>query len=264
MFDALLSCVRSDYVVTYGRPRARYAVRVRRTNDSQELLDGPLDAELLDGNLRDLARFNRLLGGSDISWRAVWNVMRATPANRELRVLDVGTGAGDIPVELVLRARRAGRRVGIVATDVRAEIVEAAASLVREPEIDVRLATSDLGDFGDASFDVVHSSLVLHHLEPAAATSVLGHMARVSRSAVIVNDLDRGWLWWAGAWLLSHALTGNRYTRHDAALSVHRAYRPGEMRELARAAGLTQVAQHWARPRYRYAITFVPRDSFRA
>ena len=30
-------------------------------------------------------------------------------------------------------------------------------------------------------------------------------------------------LGWLGAWLIGHLLTGNRYTRHDAPLSVRRA-----------------------------------------
>lgn len=237
---------------------------MRRKLGAAELLDGPLDETALRGNLADMARANRWLGGADLSWRALHNVLRATPAGNGLRVLDVGTGLGDIPAELARRARRTGRRVEIVATDVRQEIVAAASATVDEPELEVRLAGPDLSDEADRSYDVVHSSLVIHHQDPEAARLLLRHFARVSRSAVIVNDLDRGWLWWAGAWLLSHVFTTNRYTRHDAPLSVRRAYRPGEMRELARSVGLKQVAQHWARPRYRYAITFVRRDGDRA
>jgi hypothetical protein len=36
-------------------------------------------------------------------------------------------------------------------------------------------------------------------------------------------------------------LTANRYTRHDAPLSVRRAYRVAEMTHLLRAAGMTPV-----------------------
>ena len=176
-------------------------------------------------------------------------------------MLDVGTGRADIPEELARRARRVGRRLEIVATDIRPEIIAAAAEAVDEPEVEIRLAEADLSDHADGSFDIVHASLLVHHHDPVAARTLLSQFRRVSRSAVIVNDLDRGWLWWAGAWLMSHVLTANRYTRNDAALSVRRAYRPGEMRDLAKSAGLYQVAQHWARPRYRYAITFAHRGT---
>ena len=56
---------------------------------------------------------------------------------------------------------------------------------------------------------------------------LLREMARVARLGVVVNDLDRTRLGWIGAWLIGHLLTGNRYTRYDAPLSVLRAYRRG-------------------------------------
>jgi 2-polyprenyl-3-methyl-5-hydroxy-6-metoxy-1,4-benzoquinol methylase len=223
------------------------------------MLDGPLDEQTLRGNLHDLALFNRWLGGADLSWRALTNVLRATSPSTGLSVLDVGTGGADIPVELARRARRAGRRMEIVATDIRPEIVAAAASTVDDPDVEIRLARANLGEEADQSYDVVHSSMVVHHQDPDAARSLLGHFARVSRSIVIINDLDRSWTWWAGAWLMSHLLTTNRYTRRDAALSVRRAYTADEMSDMARAAGLHEVARHRARPPYRYALTFVHR-----
>ena len=64
---------------------------------------------------------------------------------------------------------------------------------------------------------------------PDEAVRLLREMARVARLGVVVNDLDRSRLGWVGAWLLGHLLTGNRYTRHDAPLSVRRAYRADEM-----------------------------------
>ena len=233
---------------------------MRRLHGATELLDGPLDERTLRGNLRDLGRLNRRLGGVDLSWHALVGVLRATSPGDGLSVLDVGTGGGDIPAELAIRARHVGRRVDFVATDIRPEIIRVAAAAIDQPEIEFRLAKADLGNEADHSFDVVHASLVLHHHDPDDARALLGQFARVSRSVVIVNDVDRGWAWWAGAWLLSHLVTANRYTRHDAALSVRRAYRPDEMSDLANAAGLREVARRRSWPPYRYALTFVRQD----
>jgi hypothetical protein len=82
-------------------------------------------------------------------------------------------------------------------------------------------------------------------------------MARVARDAVVINDLDRGWRWLAGAWLMTRLLTRNKYTRHDAPLSVRRAYTADEVVGLARRAGLRLVARYQTRPAYRYALVFV-------
>ena len=83
--------------------------------------------------------------------------------------------------------------------------------------------------YPDRSFDVAHTSLVLHHLAPDAAVALLREMGRVARLGVVVNDLDRSRLGWIGAWLLGHLLTANRYSRIDGPLSVRRAYRAEEM-----------------------------------
>ena len=98
----------------------------------------------------------------------------------------------------------------------------------------------------------------MHHLDPDDALALLGEMSRVARLGVVVNDLERGRLGWVGAWCIGHLLTGNRYTRHDAPLSVRRAYRVSEMRELVRGAGLVPVRTILGAFGHRYAIAAVP------
>jgi ubiquinone/menaquinone biosynthesis C-methylase UbiE len=228
---------------------------MRRLENAHELLDGDLDPRILRANLRDLARVNRWLGGTRLSWRALRPLLGESAA--EFRLLDVGSGLADIPLGLSRMAAAAQLDVDVVATDVRPEIVELArVHVARAGRVHVQPARADGIDAPDASFDIVHCSLVIHHLGRDEAISLLGEMGRVASRAVIVNDLDRARHWWLLAWLLTRVTTLNRYTRHDAPLSVKRAYRPDEVRDMAAAAGLREVARHWAWPRYRYALVF--------
>jgi len=230
---------------------------MRRLAETPELLDGPLEPDLLAGNLRDLARVNRWLGGASLSLRALR--MFATP-HEALRVLDVGTGDADLPKQLFRRAAYSSTHLELTAIDIRTEIVELARRNVGRHPITVKLSSPDRIDEPDSSFEVVHASLVLHHLDPREAVASLREMARVATRAVIVNDLERGRVWWLGAWLLTRVATGNRYTRNDAPLSVRRAYHSHEVERLATHAGLKKVAQFWARPGYRYALVFSKQD----
>jgi ubiquinone/menaquinone biosynthesis C-methylase UbiE len=232
---------------------------MRRLDDSPEFLDGPLDARTLAGNLRDLARVNRFLGGSALSWRALEPFLTNPVDRNPVRVLDVGTGAADIPLALAGRAARRRLGMDIVASDVRPEIVaiaNARAAAGTGPIVEVRLGHPDRIDEPDRSFDVVHSSMVLHHLDPAVAIPALREMARVASRGVIVNDLDRTEAWYLLARLLALLTTRNAYFRNDGPMSVRRAYRPNELRQIAERAGLVEDARYWARPAYRYAITF--------
>lgn len=230
-----------------------------RLTHGVELLDGPLDDPIaLADNLRDLRRINRWLGGVSLSSAAI----EALAAHRhELAVLDVGTGGADIPVALLANAGRRGRTLYVVGLDSRPEVI-AAAPRATPAVTTIRGLALTVGDglslpYPDRAFDVVHASLVLHHLDGADATALLGEMSRVARLGIVVNDLERSRPAWLGAWLLGHLLTGNRYTRHDAPLSVRRAYRLEEAVALVREAGLAPVRTIRGRFKHRYAIAAV-------
>lgn len=234
---------------------------MKRLSHGHELLDGPLDDALLAGNLRDLARFNRLLGGAGLSWRAVSHLLATSPAADPVTVLDVGTGGADVPLALVRRARRQGRQLAVEGLDTRPEIVAAATrATVDEPCVKVHLTTPPRLPHDDGSFDIAHVSLVIHHQEPADARLLLGELRRVARLGVIVNDLDRARRWWLAVWLLTRVATANRYTRHDAPASVRRAYTAAEVRQMAAAVGLREARHFRDVLGHRYALVLV-RDS---
>lgn len=233
---------------------------MRRLADTHELLDGPLDdPAALRGNLRDLAWINRRLGGTRASRRAIDGLLERRSGPHT--VLDVGTGAADIPMALIEATAATGRPLRVTAIDSRVEVLDAAR------DVDARLAGAaglDLvvGDgrslpWPDRAFDVVHASLVLHHLEPADAIAFLVEAARVARHGVVVNDLVRARHHWLGARALLAATTRNRYTRHDGPLSVRRAYTRVELRALLAAGGLRPVAEVTAFAGHRVAIAAV-------
>ncbi len=231
-----------------------------RLTDAVECLDGPLDDPIaLADNLRDLRRMNRWLGGVALSSRAI----EALAAHRsDLAMLDVGTGGADIPLALLADAGRRGRTLHVVGLDSRPEVLAAApralSAVASTPGLTLTVGDGRSLPYPDRAFDIVHASLVLHHLDPAGAAALLGEMRRVARLGIVVNDLERSRLAWLGAWLLGHLFTGNRYTRHDAPLSVRRSYRSDEAVALVRAAGLAPVRTIRGGPfRLRYAIAAV-------
>jgi len=80
----------------------------------------------------------------------------------------------------------------------------------------------------------------------------------VARHGIVVNDLARGRLAWLGAWLLFHAVTRNRFTRHDGPMSVRRAYSVAEARSLLEGAGLRVVDEEIGFVGHRWALAAVP------
>jgi ubiquinone/menaquinone biosynthesis C-methylase UbiE len=214
------------------------------TRDSRlELLDAPeLDPGELRRNLREMARLNRLPGGVHASRDAIVRHLDGGGAS----VLDVGTGSGDLVEELA--RNRNGSALRIVASDVRAEILEVARCRLRSLA-DVEFMLADARDIPlpSDSVEVAHASLVLHHLDPPGVVDALREMRRVARRAVVVNDLRRSRLALALVTLTVLGLTRSRYTHHDGPLSVRRAYTLGELDEMAAAAGLRAT---WRSPAF--------------
>ena len=234
---------------------------MRRLAGARELLDGPLDdPDALRGNLRDLARINRWMGGTAASRRALDRLLDGRTVPHSL--LDVGTGGADIPLDLLDAARRRGRTLRVTGVDSRAEVLDAARAI--DPRVGtaegLELAVSDGRSlpWPDRSFDVVHASLLVHHLEPPEALAFLREAARVARIGVIVNDLVRARHHLLGARVLLGVTTRNRYTRHDGPLSVQRAYTRMELRALLAGAALRPVAEIGAFAGHRVAIAAVP------
>ena len=232
---------------------------MQRLTHTHELLDGPLpDPALLEANLRDMARANRLLGGTRLSRRAVAVL---APGSELVTVLDVGTGGVDIPLALLADARRKGRSMHVTAVDSRPEVLDAARALhpdmATEPGLRLELADGRGLPYGTGSFDVAHASLVLHHLEEDEAVTFLQELARVARRGIVVNDLSRGGLTVWGAWALARLTTRNRYTHHDAPLSARRSYTRSEARSLVDRAGLRSVFEANAVAGHRWVIAAV-------
>jgi ubiquinone/menaquinone biosynthesis C-methylase UbiE len=155
--------------------------------------------------------------------------------------------------------------VDVTATDSREEVLDAARALTPGlgdiPGLRLSVADGRRLPFSDRTFDVGHASLVLHHIEPRDAVAFLRELARVSRRGIVVNDLSRRPITYLGAWLLSRALTTNRYSRHDAPLSARRAYTLNEARSLMARAGLDPVFITRGIVGHRWAIAAVRREA---
>jgi SAM-dependent methyltransferase len=201
----------------------------------RELLDTrELDPVELGRNLGEMAMLNRLPGGVASSVSAVVRLL--DPGSS---VLDIGTGSADFAHRLRRRTR-----APIVLADVSPDVLAVARRNVAGMD-DVSLLDADVRGLplADGAVGVAHSSLLLHHLDPADAVTALAEMRRVARHGVVVNDLRRSRLAFAMTAVPILALARARSTRHDGLLSARRAYTVAELDDLAADAGLRPVAR---------------------
>lgn len=225
------------------RDVARRPFAVPPRSDTEELLDdtGHDPAELAN-NFRDIQRVNLLLGGTATVLRHLTRVVDAVPMGRPVTMLDLATGSADIPLAISGWAKRHDRPISIVASDLSGPILDLARKQAEgHPDIVIAQHDARAVPLPDKRFEIVLCSLSLHHFSPEDAVRVLREMDRLARTGFILNDLRRGRVGYVAAWIASRLTTRNRLTRHDAPLSVMRAYTPSELEALLLRAGITDA-----------------------
>lgn len=224
-----------------------WAVDVRKRRRQAEIMDEPgLDPDRHAAALRGLERINLVSRSAAILWPAI--EARARQRNGSLQLLDLATGAGDIPIALWRRARRAGINLQLDACDLSDTALAFARTRALRVGAEVHFFRHDaLAGPLPREYDIVISSLFLHHLEPEDAVTVLRHMAGSARHGVLVNDLNRSRAGWLLAWAGTRLLTTSRVAHTDGPRSVEGAFTIAEAAELAQRASLTgaSVEARW-------------------
>ena len=184
-------------------------------------------------SLLDLRWFNRWFGGLATT-RALIQHVRNRTGQSQLSLLEIASGDGFIPQTVRAELEHDGIRLNIALLD------RATSHLPRNGSLPKIAADASRLPFRDCSFDVVSSSLFVHHLAPDEAAACAREALRVSKIAVLVHDLIRHPLHLALAYA-GAPLYRSRITRNDAPASVRQAYTVNEMRMHFERAGAARV-----------------------
>jgi 2-polyprenyl-3-methyl-5-hydroxy-6-metoxy-1,4-benzoquinol methylase len=215
------------------------ALGLEARSRQDELMDTlALSPSVADRTLRFLELTNRRFGGTAIVLRHLERWSHAWPPGRTITVLDVGTGAADIPRTLVAWGRARETPMQVTAIDMAPDIAAAARARVDGTVgIDIEQATLAEVDASGRRFDYVIASLFLHHVPDAALREALLAIDRLAVRGVVLSDLVRSPGGLLAVGFLS-AVAGNAIVRHDGPLSVRRAFTIGELRTLSADLGL--------------------------
>jgi ubiquinone/menaquinone biosynthesis C-methylase UbiE len=145
--------------------------------------------------------------------------------------------------------------VQIVALDFLARHLQVAREGSRDcPEITFVQADARQPPFTFAAFDFVISTLFLHHLDEGELVQALGAWAAVCRGTLVLNDLVRGRTPLVLFRNLAPLLARSEITVQDGLVSIARAYRPRELRQILQRAGLPAARLHRDRLYHRMTI----------
>ena len=155
---------------------------------------------------------------------------------RPLRILDVGSGYGDMLRKIDGWAQRRGVAVELTGIDLNPWSARAATEATAQGR-PIRWVTADAFAH-EGEVDLVISSLFAHHLDDSTLTRFLAWMEGRARIGWFVNDLHRLPFPYYGFALLARLMRWHRFVRHDGPVSIARAFQPKDWRRLIAAAGL--------------------------
>lgn len=213
-------------------------MRITERDLQPEIMDGSgLDEHAHRDALAGLARLNAI----SFTARAIWRPIRAlaVESGEPIRVLDIATGSGDVPLSIAKKARAEKIELHVAGCDVSPFAVQRASDRARKEHAKAEFFVSDiLNERMPRCFDVLTCSLFFHHLTTEQAIHLLLRMAAAAKRMVIVSDLRRG----VGGYVLASAacrlVTRSPVVHRDGPQSVRNAFTIEEFRKLAEAAGI--------------------------
>lgn len=225
-------------------------LRTRR-HDAEWMDDPNADPKLLRDSLEYIKWINRVFGYARVIVRKLDDFSARWKPGETIRILDVGTGAADIPVAIMRWANERGFKVQVVGIDINPHVTKVASDETGASRVSIVQGDALNLPFADGSFDYAITSMFLHHLDESGAQRTLAEMGRVARRGVVISDLLR----MKHAYLAVCVLTllSNPMVKHDARLSVKQAFNRDEILRIRNRAGL-KFAKYSTHIRHRFVL----------
>jgi SAM-dependent methyltransferase len=213
----------------------------QRSYELENIDKGTYTPAEYEGCLVELRRVNEWLGDAKVLRESLFTEVERAGL-RSFSVLDVGAGSGELLRVTAKWARETNRTALLAGLELNQR---SAAAILDEsigfPEISSVRANGFRLPFADDCFDYAIQSLTLHHFDDAGAVKVIREMDRVAARGIFVIDLHRNPVAYLFYTTVGRLFLHNRLIREDGALSILRSFKPDEMAELGRQAGLANL-----------------------
>jgi 2-polyprenyl-3-methyl-5-hydroxy-6-metoxy-1,4-benzoquinol methylase len=193
--------------------------------------------------LRELETVNTFLGGYNVVLDALGKIKWP---NREVTIMDLGCGGGDMLRAIAKWAEKKNRKVRLIGIDWNPVMTQYAAEHSTAYK---NIQFKTLSIFDDAllkeSADITMCSLFCHHFDREELITLIRRMYILAGKAVIINDLHRHWFAYHSIKVLTAVFSKTYLVKYDAALSVARSFRKNELQEILKAAGINKYSLKW-------------------
>ncbi|MEW7292049.1 methyltransferase domain-containing protein [Aquimarina sp. 2304DJ70-9] len=232
-------------------------VNLEHRSDESELMDDPfVEEKALKIALSDISRVNKLLGGNSITVKAVAKLINDANLDKELVLLDLGCGDGEMLRVIADICRKKNIKIKLVGVDLNDKSLEIAKDLsIPYPEIEYYKKDILHIDRSELACDIIICTLTLHHLNCNEIKEVIKKTLELASLGIIINDLQRSKIAYYLFRLFSFFFIKGYIAKNDGLVSIKRGFKKQELLSYAKDLKLQQYQIDWKWAfRYRWII----------
>jgi len=205
---------------------------LQRSLQPERMDDPSLPPEEHRRALRGLTRLNHISGVAKAMYRHLHQYALSN-CPRSLKILDVASGAGDVPIYWAKCAKRDAVALDITALDISPTAIEDQQRRAKIADVQLESIQCDCLNVDlPTGYDVVTSSLFMHHLDDGQVVHVLKSMQKATNDKLLICDLERSLFNLALVTIGSHLVTRSKIVHNDGPQSVRAAYTTSEFTAL--------------------------------
>ncbi len=218
----------------------------KRSSDEEIMDDLNCSGEVVNQTLRELETINALLGGNYVTLDGLRQLLDEAQKKDPVSIADLGCGGGDI-LKLIRRwSDKKGLPLTLTGIDANPNIT-AFAEKQTPASCGIKYEAVDIFSerFRNTRFDVMIGTLFFHHFSSEQLADFFRQAKGQVSIGIVINDIHRHWFAYYSIKWLTQLLSRSSMVKFDAPLSVMRAFRKRELKEILQRAGIANYTIRW-------------------
>ena len=218
----------------------------KRANVIERMDDLEASGSDLHQALSELEGINYALGGNYVTLNGLATLIERYKDVRHLRIADVGCGSGDLLKRIRRMTEKRNIEAELTGFDANENVVNYA--IAHTPE-SCRIQYEAVNIFSDQfkarRFDIVTGTLFFHHFNNDQLSAFFQSLRNQVSVGIVINDIHRHWFAYHAIKILTRIFSRSPMVKHDAPVSVLRAFKKADLLEILQRAGLRDYRIKW-------------------